>query len=263
MDTTPIQFAAEGIWLKRDDLFEVGGATGGKARAIYHMATTDKGPLSRFGPAVGLATASARNSGQAVIVAHLAAYLGLPARFHMPMGKHTDEMRVIEELGGQLVLHKAGYNSVLQARLRADEDALPGWRCIPMGLQHPEAAACTAAQVRDIPDSVNRIVIPVGSGTSAAGVLRGLRDGGYDLPVLGVRVGMDPSGCLRKLAPFGAMARFCLVEAEQPYTTPVPATIGGVELDPYYEGKCVDYLAPGDLLWVVGKRPNLGGYDAI
>ena len=30
--------------------------------------------------------------------------------------------------------------------------------------------------------------------------------------------------------------------------------LGGLALDPYYEAKCVPYLRPGDLFWVVGRR---------
>ena len=91
---------------------------------------------------------------------------------------------------------------------------------------------------------------------SAAGVLRGLRRAGLSIPVLGIRVGADPT---RRLDAFGGFAwreRLTIVDvtARWPYHTPVTAAIGGIALDPIYEAKCLDYVERGDLLWVVGHR---------
>jgi hypothetical protein len=36
------------------------------------------------------------------------------------------------------------------------------------------------------------------------------------------------------------------------------AALGGLELDPVYEAKCLPFLRPGDLLWVVGRRATGG-----
>jgi len=45
-----------------------------------------------------------------------------------------------------------------------------------------------------------------------------------------------------------------MVEPAAGYHHPVEASLGGLALDPYYEAKCVPYLRPGDLFWVVGRR---------
>lgn len=55
-------------------------------------------------------------------------------------------------------------------------------------------------------------------------------------------------------APRGFAAALTLVAAGLPYSHRVSARVGDVTLDPIYEAKCVRFLFPGDLLWVVGVR---------
>ncbi|KKK60758.1 hypothetical protein LCGC14_3021180, partial [marine sediment metagenome] len=38
------------------------------------------------------------------------------------------------------------------------------------------------------------------------------------------------------------------------YHTNVDAKIGGIKLDAVYEAKCIPFLEPGDLFWIVGIR---------
>jgi 1-aminocyclopropane-1-carboxylate deaminase/D-cysteine desulfhydrase-like pyridoxal-dependent ACC family enzyme len=121
-----------------------------------------------------------------------------------------------------------------------------------------EAVRQTAAQVANIPPDTQRIVIPVGSGMSLAGVLTGLEAmGNYRTFVLGVVVGASPHKRLDKFAPINWFGRVVLAQSEVPYhSAVVPAVLPGteLELDPIYEAKCIEYLKPGDLLWVVGRR---------
>lgn len=248
--TTPVE-KVDGVFVKRDDNFVIAGIAGGKVRACWALATRGTAP-----PALGLITASARRSPQAQIVARLAQRLGIPARCHMPEGESTDEMLDVVAHGGTIVQHRAGYNNVLIARAMADAATLPGWRYIPFGMESRVAVGCTSDQVDNIPDGVRRIIIPVGSGMSAAGVLRGLVQRGRRLPVLGVRVGADPTKRLWRFGPFGWPELLTLVDVTGriPYHTQVEASIGGIHLDPIYEAKCLEYVTRGDLLWVVGHR---------
>jgi len=254
---TPVEYRG-GVWLKRDDLYRRAGIRGGKVRACWHLAT--HGPE----PCDGLITASARKSPQAQIVARLAARLGVPARCHMPQGRQTEEMADMEAHGGRLIQWRAGYNNVIIARALADHRAKPRWRYIPFGMEHNEAMGCTRGQVaglaRDIAEGrvpmPRRVVVCIGSGMSAAGILHGLRDHGLDIPVLGVRVGASPMKRLNSWGPFGWQHMIELVDATErvAYHTPVTAEVGGVLLDPHYEAKCAEYLENGDLFWVVGIR---------
>ena len=186
---TPVQRRGE-LWFKRDDLFEVGGVYGGKVRTCYALAQG----------AAGLVTAGSRQSPQANIVAQIARVMGIPCRVHTPTGELSPELLAARAAGAEVVQHKAGYNNVIIARAREDAAAL-GWANIPFGMECGEAVQATRAQAGNLPAEAQRLVIPVGSGMSLAGVLWGLRDAGLSIPVLGVVVGADPVKRLDTYAP--------------------------------------------------------------
>jgi len=239
---TPIEQYGD-IWLKRDDLWMVAGVPGGKVRTCWHLAQG----------AQGLVTAGSRASPQVNIVAHIAQRLGVPCRAHVPSGALSPEVLSAQEAGAEIVQHKPGYNSVIVARAR-DDAAEHGWVEIPFGMECAEAVNQTRQQVRDFPVGVRRLVVPVGSGMSLAGILYGLKDQGITLPVLGVVVGAAPEKRLDKYAPADWREMVELVNAGIDYHTEVNASIGGVRLDPHYEAKCKPFLVSGDMLWIVGIR---------
>jgi len=243
---TPIERRGP-IWLKRDDLFRIAGVPGGKVRTCYALATAGGLPA-------GLVTAGSRASPQVNIVAHIARRLGVPCRVHVPSGKLSPEVEAARACGAEVIQHRPGYNTVIVARAREDAARL-GWREIPFGMECEEAVRQTRAQVRDIPPEVRRIVIPVGSGMSLAGLLHGLRDAGLSIPVLGVVVGADPEDRLDRFAPPDWRARVTLERVAAKYEDPAPTTrLQGVDLDPHYEAKVLPYVREGDLVWVVGIR---------
>ena len=59
---------------------------------------------------------------------------------------------------------------------------------------------------------------------------------------------------LREREFMALVASLTLVAAGLPYSQRVRARVGELSLDPIYEAKCVRFLFPGDLLWVVGVR---------
>jgi hypothetical protein len=254
-ELTPVeeyQLAAGGsVWVKRDDLFEVAGARGGKARTCWRLAQG----------AVGLVTAGSRASPQATIVAQVAHELGVPARLHMPAGEPTDEQALATALGAELVEHRPGHNSVIVARAREDA-AERGWREIPFGMECEEAVEATSWQVAGLPPDARRVVVPVGSGMSLAGILYGLEQYGMSIPVLGVVVGADPDKRLDRWAPADWRERVALVPAGSDYhEARTEHEVVGLELDAHYEAKAAAFLRPGDLLWCVGLRATQAAYE--
>lgn len=246
-DLTPVVDVGE-IAMKRDDMFCMAHACGGKARSAWHLAQG----------AAGLVTAGSRQSPQVAIVAAVAERLNLPCRCHVPAGGMTPELMAAAQHGAELVQHTPGRNSVIIARAREDA-AARGWTEIPFGMECHAAVEQTRRQVANIPDG-RRIVIPVGSGMSLAGLLWGLRDCDKHNPVLGVMVGADPEKRLDTYAPPGWREMVTLVRSPLEYHTPAPVTdYGGVRLDPIYEAKCLPYLMAGDLFWVVGIRESAHG----
>lgn len=246
---TPVQeltLNGRSLWLKRDDLFEYAGVRGGKVRTCLALTQRSSAP--------GLVTAGARTSPQALIVARLARALGKACRVHTPTGTLGAEVLAAQECGAEIIQHKAGYNSVIVARAR-DDAAARGWTNIPFGMECQEAVEQTRAQVRDIPSGVKRIVVPVGSGMSLAGILTGLVDAGIagKLPVCGVVVGADPLKRLDCYAPLFWRGMVTLEPAGVEYHTARQGVrLGDVLLDSIYEAKCVPFLRDGDMLWIVG-----------
>lgn len=252
-ELTPIEehpFGDGTIWLKRDDKFEIGGANGGKVRACWALSQG----------AVGLVTAGARQSPQMQIVARIAHHLDIPCRCHIPAAptqKPTPEMQDAEAHGAELVHIPYGYNTHIISKAKNDEKLKDGWTYIPFGMESTDAMNCTRGQVRNIPPDAKRIVIAVGSGMSAAGLLWGLQDANLNVPVLGVRVGAEVEKRLNKFAPPNWANMMEVVTPGVDYKKPVQADVNGVVLDPIYEAKCFKFLQPGDLFWIVGRRAIL------
>jgi hypothetical protein len=245
-ELTPIERHGD-IWIKRDDHYQTpAGVGGGKARTVWALAQG----------ASGLVTAGSRTASLANITARIAARLGIPCRVHAPTGTLGPELVAAVAAGAEIIQHRAGYGSVLAARAR--DDALGrGWTHIPLLLACDENIRQTRQQVADIPAGVRRIVCPVGSGMSLAGVLHGLDDEGLHIPVVGVVVGANPTRRIDEFGPAGWRDRTALLPSGLDYHDAAPVvlrTLHGVPLDPGYEAKCVPFIQTGDLLWVVGLR---------
>lgn len=249
-EITPVQQRGS-YWLKRDDLFSFNGATGGKARATLVMAAG----------AEGIVAVSARTSPQNARAARVAQGLGIPCRCHTGIGAWTEELAEAELAGATIEKHKPARLSVMKKRAEDDAEARD-WKLIPWGAVGPEAVHAAAVQTSNIPAEALRIVVPVGSGATLAGVLKGLAAKGDERPVLGVRVGADPTSVLDEYAPGGWRDRCDLVDAGIPFEKHAPRTrLEGLELEPTYEAKCIPFLRSGDLLWIVGgpARPPVVG----
>jgi hypothetical protein len=248
---TPIE-SYGGYLVKRDDRFAVGGSCGGKVRTCLALMTQPD--------VAGVVTAGSRHSPQVNIVATIANHLGLPCRVHVPSGDMTPELVAAEAAGAEVIRHNPGYNNVIIKRARDDAETL-GWLNVPFGMECPEAVIQTANQTRNLTTvDASRIVVPVGSGMSLAGILTGLASNGIRTPVVGVVVGADPTERLDVYATNRWRDMVTLVESPLDYADHYPNPyLGDLDLDPVYEAKCLPYLQPGDLLWVVGRRETAGG----
>jgi 1-aminocyclopropane-1-carboxylate deaminase/D-cysteine desulfhydrase-like pyridoxal-dependent ACC family enzyme len=233
------------LWLKRDDLLEIGGVRGGKVRTCSVLARRAR---------AGLVTASARASPQAVIVATLARLAGLPCRIHTAWGATTMELEKAAALGAELVTHRPGYNSVI-VRRAFDDAGRRDWSLVPFGMECAEAVETSARQTENLPGGMARLVVPVGSGMTLAGVLHGLDRARRRVPVLGIVVGASPERRLDRWAPRGWRQSVTLIRSPLPYgRAPAQRSLHGVPLDPIYEAKCLPFLEPDDCLWIVGRR---------
>lgn len=260
---TPLE-RRDPVWLKRDDLYREFGAWGAKARvagAVLRRAAAD----GYRGACVGVS----RNSSIPAVVAKAAAAAGLQAMVYFPHsnadwrpGART-EFHAAREAGAILVPVRPGYLSVVQARARAAAQ-LHGYALLPLGLEGWEGvrqtASSAAALAGHLPAGVRRLVVPVGSGMMLSGILWGLRKAGLErLPVLGVAVGQPPDQRLDTYAPPGWRRQVALRPSGSDFLRPASRIEHlGVRLDHSYEAKCVPYLEPDDLFWLVALRSTLG-----
>ena len=232
------------VYVKRDDLFEVAGVRGGKARTCWALAQGAK----------GLVTAGARQSPQVPIVAAIAKHLGIPCYIHIPYGINTPTVVQAIQDGAKMMRHRPGYNTVIISRAR-DYAMDMSYTYIPFGMECTEAVNQTLVQTNNIPKGVKRIVVPVGSGMTLAGILTGLVANGMKVPVLGIIVGASPLKRLRAYAPLFWHTMVTLADSGIGYHKAVDgARLGNILLDPIYEAKCLPFLKEGDLFWIVGRR---------
>jgi hypothetical protein len=234
------------VRVKRDDAWTLGGASGAKARAIATIAAGRPGLIS----------AGSRISPQLERAALTARALGITARLHTGAGGDTAELRTARAAGATLIQHHPARLTVIRARFRTNAAARPAWAAIPYGMEHPVYMDQVAAETDTLPPGPYRLVVPCGSGTTLAGILRGRVPVGVE--VVGVRVGGDPTAILDRHVP-GWTLRARLVTSRVSYDTAVRARLGDLVLDPHYEAKCLPYLRPGDVLWAVGVRASETG----
>lgn len=249
-ELTPVEYYEdEGVWLKRDDMFEIYGVRGGKARSAYQviLELLEQGYKT-------IVTAGSRQSPQCEIVSFICESMGVDCKLFMPFGGDTSVITNIKNNSHtEIIRVRPGYNNIIVARAREYAENR-GCGYVPFGMECARNVEVTSDQVRNIPMECSRVVVPVGSGMSFSSIVTGMSKYGIEKPLLGVRVGKDPTKIINEYA-FGLdLMDYEIVESSVDYHEPVEAYVGGYNLDPIYEAKCFEFLKRGDLLWVVGHR---------
>jgi 1-aminocyclopropane-1-carboxylate deaminase/D-cysteine desulfhydrase-like pyridoxal-dependent ACC family enzyme len=247
----PIEVADGRAWIKREDTFNVNGSRGGKSRAVLALCQQAR----QLG--VGVVTASSRYSPMSSRVARVAEALGVPCRVYLADSKELAEDEADAAAHGAELAKGGKVNYLTALRAKAHKYAQEhGWIEIPFGVESQEYYQGTLAQVRQLPPA-ERIVVTVGSGMTLAAIIAGLDELALDIPVLGVRVGADPSRLLDQWAPANWRERVEMVSAERDFNEPEAKTRWwGVELDPHYEAKAAPLVRSGDLFWNIAIRPG-------
>lgn len=256
---TPVELR-NGRLYKRDDLYRgLGGTNGAKLRACEHLI----GEEVRHG-AQAIVTAASVLSPQHAIVANVCHNLGVPSHHIVGATNDTAMARhpsVASALKAGATFHhiKCGYNASLQPAAAKMADGLPGAAVLHYGITtgpHASPAAVRrfvdvgARQVVNIPAEVTTLVVPFGSGNSAAGILAGLDR--FDRLDMAVKlVGIGPSRLdwlVNRLAGAGARIPANVEHFDlhgtgfTRYSDKMPETQDGVTFHPTYEGKVIRYL---------------------
>lgn len=180
--------AAAALWVKRDDLS--GEPIGGnKVRALEFL-------LGGLDSGDEVVTLGATGSTHALATALYASTLGARATvFRWPQEMNAAARRVDERLRQAASVRDSRWSGVayLRAalhRLRSGARWIPPGGTTPLGiLGHVDAALELAAQVnKGVLPAPSRVVVPLGSGGTAAGLLLGLGIAGLETEVIGVQV---------------------------------------------------------------------------
>jgi len=172
------------VWIKHENYQPVGVF---KARgAINYMAHLDA-----EAHASGVITASTGNHGQSI--AYAARLFGVPARIVVPVGANPGKVAAIEGMGAEVIFHGAAFDES-----RAHGEALArerGWRYVQPSnepLLIAGVATVSLEMLEDVPD-LDTIIVPVGSGTGAAGACITARAVNPDIRVIAVQAATSPA----------------------------------------------------------------------
>lgn len=249
---TPVE-KINGIYLKREDYFKFAGCNGSKVRsalylilnAYYRGHTTFVSIGSRFSP-------------QCEIISNICEALNLKCYLFMP--NSNEDTTVLKNIHNNknttLIreLKQGAYTNVLVSRAKKFAE-LNGYYYIPFGMDCFENVCLTEKQVENLPNDIKRIVVAVGSGVNFCAIANGLiKNNKTNIELIGICVGKDPSKVINKYILFPNLLKYKLIMSQVPYEKAINLNFNNVELDPIYEAKCVQYLQPGDLFWIVGHR---------
>jgi len=244
---TPIEKMGDN-YLKRDDYFEYAGQRGGKVRSALYIMTRHK--------TKGITTAGNRNSPQINIVSSIGKKLNIPVYAFTSTGELGDEVKLAKEKGANIIQVPVGYETNInhKAKLYSNKH---NFIYVPFGMDTEDAHILTSNQVKNIPDNIKRIVVPVGSASSIIGIIEGVKKYKPHIKIIGVVVGANPLRKLNKYVP--DWEQYATLEhSKLKYSTPAPVSkFGDLQLDPYYEAKTIPFIKKGDLLWIVGVRESI------
>jgi len=267
-----------GTWYKREDhLRNSYGVNGSKFRACRHMMV--EAILEGYDHVV---SAQATASPQSSICATLAEELGMECTIVVGASKPATAIKhpniaIAMQAGAHLDTGcRVAYNGTLQPYGRALAERLGAWQ-LPYAISAPDTAgreeleafsAVGGAQVRNLPPSIETLVIPFGSGNTAAGVLYGLSRFDSKLTrVVLVGVGPDRSSWLRKrLTAVGAEGVYSEFQIDvmplhpwfAEYSDRMPETHDGVVFHPTYEGKVIRFLNSAKPDWWTRRDGTTG-----
>lgn len=276
-----------GVWFKREDYFAplgYGGPNGSKMRQLIWYINRYRQGKSHI--LTGASVQSPQLSMSAIVGAHY----GLPARqvvYSKPETVLTHENPAIAAGFGAVFEYAAGpYNPILQRRvadLTQDKSLV-----VEYGITVPHEAypaedvrkfhEVGANQVRNLPEQVERLIVPAGSCNSLTSVLLGLSRDSKNLKEL-FTLGIGPSkqdwmrarlkimGVNPDEMPF-KWRHFSLHDSG--YSAYSDKFKGenwqGIDFHPTYEGKMIRWLKANDLMfdcpddrtgfWIVGSAPN-------
>ncbi len=282
-ELTPVQ-EINGVWFKRDDLFrpfEDDGTTtsqmcGGKVRQAIHLIHNNENLIKNEYQNT-ICTASSVKSPQLVILAKIAQKYNMKFLGGIVTTKTVEECAKLNpmvqmslDLGADIkVLSKISYNNVLYSKLNNYQGFKVSFG-INLENDFDAIIGSIANQVQNIPDNLDNLIVPVGSGVTFAGILIGLEKFNKKTNVIGIQIaGYDRSKTIYNTLPFEYkdIKYNFIPDKTYPYSKKLHKTITktDIELSPIYESKAYEYAQnmnllnckTKDLFWIIGNENTL------
>ena len=277
---TPVE-EYNNILFKRDDKFipyKDISINGGKVRQAISLLTKEYDNIkNEYGSTV--ATATSVHSPQGIIISRVAKEFGFKSIIGIGGLKDYSNHKLIvkcEQFNSEiLILSNFGYNTTLYSKLEQLQKERKFF-IIRFGMNaysNPESILdTTSEQVKNIPDKLNNLVIPVGSAITAAGILRGIYL--YDKKIKNIYLvqiaGFDRSKTLNSLVSDDLFTHYNIkytniLYKKHPYSKELIVKFNDNEyLDPIYEAKAFEWLSDNinykeekTLFWIVGNSSLL------
>lgn len=284
---SPVQ-EQDGVFYKRDDLFAPfgeDGLNGGKCRQTFHLIKNNWDYLVQaFGGRV-ITTSSVYSTSGAILAAY-AHRLGLKSILAVggtkpdTLDKHH-MMRLAQAYGCDVrIVCGTGMAGPLKKRLTEICETESVFNAVfsdNVSDQQQAILEPITTQVENIPDELDNLVVPVGTGIHMLAVMRGLERYGKKVKrIIGCHVGPDRrkkiDGYLGQLEwqnpPYDMVA--LNTEKGEAYAKPCIEQIPfyGDSLDELYEAKAhvwmrenIDTKKEKTLFWIVGRRPSVAETD--
>ena len=276
-ELTPIE-EYDGVLYKRDDLFipfpgEM--LNGGKVRQAINLIYQNL-DLIRTEYHNKVATACGVDSPQGLIVSRVAkaynldcfvGYGNISQKTLLENGfiKH---IRLNEGIVESII--NQGFDNAISSRLKKLQEAGTGnnFFIIKFGIEvekNPIVVDCIADQVKNLPDNLDNLVIPTGSGITAGSILRGIKKYGKKIKNVYV-VHVSGEDRNKKITEIAGLVPYIYVKGTgYSFHRKLKRTVtDGFELDKIYEAKAYDWMLHNldirkgrSLFWVVG---NANGY---
>jgi 1-aminocyclopropane-1-carboxylate deaminase/D-cysteine desulfhydrase-like pyridoxal-dependent ACC family enzyme len=270
---TPIE-EYDSVLFKRDDLFMPfpnERINGGKVRQainlIYHNLDLIRNEYNSK-----VATSCGIHSPQGMIVSRVAkAYnLGCFVGYGRVLPETLSENKFVKEIfrnnGTAKRIAKQGFDKVVTFHLRElrDEGQGKNFFIIKFGIdidRNPVVNDCIANQVENLPDNLDNLVIPCGSGITSGAILRGIKKYGKKVKTIYVVhiSGEERRNDIRKIE--DSVPYIYVKGTGYRYGQPVKQTVAEkLELDCIYEAKAYDWMIKHidskkerTLFWCVGN----------
>jgi len=281
MKLTPIQ-QHNGIYYKRDDFYAPFGENsinGGKVRQAVQLfdAIAEDVKNNHNG---GVVTATSVHSPQGAIIAKIAQEHGLKCIVAVggtkPETLYTHHLMRLTKSYGADIRNVAGHGmtTVIDARIKDTIIPETGYKLIKFAISlesNPEAIFDgVTEQVQNIPDELDNLVVPVGSGIQFTGIIRGLQKYNKKVKrVIGIafvdrRKNIDKylDGFKYENFPEEVIEfpEYELYLTKYAYSKPIWEKVGDDLMDEIYEGKAHKWMRENidenekTLFWIVGRR---------